>query len=96
MGIFVVVIAFNGNSMPSSGWQVELTARVQHYAHVIREGAEVVPSWVTGAAIAAALAGLAVMALRQMPRSRRISVRRHATLQARASTQAHGHQEEPS
>lgn len=97
MGIFVVVIAFNGNSMPSSGWQVELSARVQHYAHVIREGAEVVPGWVTGAAIAAAFAVLALTALRQMPRSRRIWVRRHTTLQARTSTQAQiGHQEEPS
>lgn len=95
MGIFVIVIAFNGNSVPSSGWQIELSARLQHYAHVIREAAETVPGWLTGAAIATALAGLAFKALRQTPRLRRIRVRGHDPLQARVSTQASiTHQEE--
>src|SRR5712691_9013814 len=36
MGVVVVVIAFRGNAMPSSGWQVSLSAHLQHYAHVIK------------------------------------------------------------
>src|SRR2546425_921435 len=34
MGVVVIVIAFQGNAMPSSGWQVSLSAHVQHYAPV--------------------------------------------------------------
>lgn len=65
MGIVVIVIAFKGNSMPSSGWQVALSAHLQHWAHVVGRWAKTVPGSVTGAAIAAALAGLAFKALRQ-------------------------------
>ena len=65
MGIVVIVIAFKGNSMPSSGWQVALSAHLQHYAHVFREWATSIPGWVTGAVLAAALLGLAFKALRQ-------------------------------
>jgi cytochrome c-type biogenesis protein len=94
MGIFVVVIAFNGNAMPSSGWQVELSARVQHYAHIVRQWAETVPGWVTGAAITAAFAGFAFKALRQTPPLRRVRARPH-TSRTRGGTQVPiRHQEE--
>src|SRR5712691_1168185 len=36
MGVVVMVIAFRGNAMPSSGWQLSLSAHVQHYAHVLK------------------------------------------------------------
>lgn len=65
MGIFVIVIAFRGNAMPSSGWQLSLSADVQHYAHLIKVWAGTLPGWITGIAIFAALAGLAWTALGQ-------------------------------
>jgi cytochrome c-type biogenesis protein len=65
MGAVTIVIAFRGNSMPSSGWQVELSARAQHYAHVLRGWIEVVPAWIVGTALVAALGGLVWAALRQ-------------------------------
>src|SRR5713226_7073942 len=46
MGAFVLVIAFRGNSMPSSGWQLSLSAHVQHYAHVVKTWAHALPDWV--------------------------------------------------
>ena len=65
MGAVVVYIAFHGNSMPSSGWQVELSARVQHYAHVVKEWAGALPGWVTGLGIFAVLLALVWRALRE-------------------------------
>jgi cytochrome c-type biogenesis protein len=65
MGGVVIVIGFRGNSMPSSGWQVELSARLQHYAHVLREWAGTMPGWITGLAVLALLAALAWKALGQ-------------------------------
>ena len=52
-----------GNSMPSSGWQVSLSAHLQHYAHVITGWAKTVPGWITGLAVVAALLGLGWRAL---------------------------------
>jgi len=65
MGIVVIFIAFQGNSMPSSGWQLELSARLQHYAHLVKVWADALPGWITGVAIFAALAALLWVALRQ-------------------------------
>jgi len=50
MGIVVIFIAFQGNSMPSSGWQLELSARLQHYAHLVKVWADALPGWITGVA----------------------------------------------
>ncbi|MGH2803257.1 MAG: cytochrome c biogenesis CcdA family protein [Thermoleophilaceae bacterium] len=65
MGAFAVAIAFSGNTMPSSGWQVELSARVQHWAHVVTEWLQTAPGWITSAALVALLAWLAWKALGQ-------------------------------
>lgn len=65
MGLVVAFVAFNGNSMASSGWQVVLSADVQHYAHLILVWLSRLPGWVSTAALVAALAGLAWVALRQ-------------------------------
>src|SRR5712692_1739192 len=66
MGVVVIVIAFQGNAMPSSGWQLSLSAHVQHYAHVIKVWAGTLPGWVTGIGIFILLAGLGWKALGQI------------------------------
>src|SRR5207237_1122524 len=65
MGVVVIVIAFRGNAMPSSGWQLTLSAHVRHYAHVIKVGAGTLPGWITGIGIFAGLAALGWKALGQ-------------------------------
>ncbi len=66
MGVVVIVIAFRGNAMPSSGWQLSLSAHVQHYAHVIKVWAGTLPGWITGIGIFAVLAAFAWKALGQV------------------------------
>jgi cytochrome c-type biogenesis protein len=65
MGGVVIWIATRGNSMPNSGWQVTLSAHLQHYAHVLAQWAKTLPGWITGIAVAAALAALAWKGLRE-------------------------------
>lgn len=65
MGLVVIYVAFTGNSMPSSGWQVILSADVQHYAHLVLVWLSALPGWVTAAALLAAFVGLAWFAMRQ-------------------------------
>ena len=71
MGVVVIVIAFQGNSMPSSGWQVSLSAHLQHYAHLLDHSAKTLPGWITGSALLVGLAALAWMALGQAARMRK-------------------------
>ena len=66
MGVVVIVIAFRGNAMPSSGWQISLSAHVQHYAHVIKVWAGTLPGWITATAIFVVLAALGWKALGQI------------------------------
>ena len=66
MGVVVIVIAFQGNAMPSSGWQVSLSAHVQHYAHLLKVWAGTFPGWITAVAIFAALIALGWKALGQV------------------------------
>src|SRR5207245_1921501 len=66
MGVVVIVIAFQGNAMPSSGWQVSLSAHVQHYAHLIKVWAGTLPGWITAIAIFAVLVALGWKALGQV------------------------------
>ena len=65
MGGVVIWIALRGNSMPSSGWQLSLSAHLQHYAHVATRWANTLPGWTTGIAIVLGLTALAWKALRQ-------------------------------
>jgi cytochrome c biogenesis protein CcdA len=65
MGVVVMVIAFRANAMPSSGWQLSLSAHVQHYAHVLEVWAGTLPGWITGIGVFAALAALGWKALGQ-------------------------------
>ncbi len=66
MGAVVVVIGFHGNAMPSSGWQLSLSAHVQHYAHVLKVWAGTLPGWITGVGIFVVLAALGWKALGQI------------------------------
>ena len=66
MGVVVIVIAFQGNAMPSSGWQVSLSAHVQHYAHLIKVWAGTLPGSITAIAIFAVLVALGWKALGQV------------------------------
>src|SRR6266849_2033187 len=54
MGGVVIWIGLRGNSMPSSGWQVSLSAHLQHYAHVVSGWAKTLPGWITGVGLLAA------------------------------------------
>ena len=65
MGLVTAYVAVSGDAMPSSGWQLELSANVQHYAAVVRNRLAVLPGWLTALAIAVALAGFAWKALRE-------------------------------
>jgi cytochrome c biogenesis protein CcdA len=68
IGSFMVVIAFSGSPMPSSGWRLELTARLQHYGSVLTDWGEAIPGWISATALAALLAALAWRALGQAAR----------------------------
>ena len=65
MGLVVVYVAFNGNSMPTSGWPIILSADAQHYAHLVLVWLGALPGWATAAALLAILIGLSWFALRQ-------------------------------
>lgn len=64
MGFVAFYVALSGDTMPSTGWQLELSASVQHYAALIRNQVAVLPGWLAALAIAAALVALAWRALR--------------------------------
>lgn len=64
MGLVAFYVALSGDTMPSTGWQLELSASVQHYAALIRNQLAVLPGWLAALAIAAALVALAWRALR--------------------------------
>lgn len=65
IGAVVIAIAFTGSAMPNSGWQVEVSARLQHYAKVLTDWSEAVPGWIWALALVALLGGLAWRALGQ-------------------------------
>jgi cytochrome c biogenesis protein CcdA len=64
MGALTFVLALTGPSMPTGGWQIGLTVRLQHYAHLVASGLSGVPGWVVGAVLVAALGILGWMAIR--------------------------------
>ncbi len=64
MGALTFVLAITGPSMPTGGWQIGLTVRLQHYAHLVASGLSGVPGWVVGAVLVAALGILGWMAIR--------------------------------
>ena len=65
MGTVTIVLAFRGASMRTSGWQVSLSARLQHAAHLATSWVGTLPGVLSVTAIVAAFAGLSWIALNQ-------------------------------
>jgi cytochrome c biogenesis protein CcdA len=76
IGAMMVVIAFTGSAMPSSGWRLELSATLQHYGSVLTDWADAIPGWITGLALIVLLAALAWRALEQAARGAETPVER--------------------
>lgn len=64
MGILTVIIALQGPGMAPDGWQVEVTAFLNHTAASILRFLSFIPGWVFTIIVFAALAGLLLKALR--------------------------------
>ena len=79
MGILTMILAIQGPGMAPDGWQVEVTAFLNHAASVVIDAVAVIPGWLLTGLVFAALAGLVWGALRAR-RSRRDS--RTATAEA--------------
>lgn len=69
MATVVAVLAFTGTAMPRDGWQVELSARLQHYAAVVLSWLDGAPGWVAGLVIFGALGALVWKAAGQQAES---------------------------
>lgn len=65
MGVLVGVLAVNGPDMATRGWQATMSDDAQHYAHVVTTWFGHLPGWATASGVFAALASLAVIAVRQ-------------------------------
>ena len=65
MGVLTFVLALTGPSMPSRGWQVTLTADLQHYAHNVTSALSAVPGWLVGAVLVGFIGWLVRLAFRQ-------------------------------
>lgn len=64
MGVLTVVIAVQGPGMAPDGWQVEVTAFLNHTAATILKFLSFIPGWVFTVIVFTALAGLVWKALR--------------------------------
>ncbi len=65
MGVLTAILAVTGTAMPRDGWQVALSARLQHYGTVVLHRVDGVPGWITALAVLGALAALAWRAINQ-------------------------------
>jgi cytochrome c-type biogenesis protein len=65
MGVLVIQLAVTGPAMNPEGWQAWLTAQLDHIASRITAWLSPVPGWVIALVVAAMVAALAWLALRQ-------------------------------
>lgn len=65
MGVLTGVLAVTGPSMPTSGWQVTLTASLNHAASVTGSALSWLPGWAVAAVIAVTVAALILTARRR-------------------------------
>lgn len=70
MGVLTIALAVTGPAMSNTGWQVEMTAQLQHWATTIGKALGFVPGW----AVLAALAASAVYLTRHVRRGRRAAL----------------------
>lgn len=69
MGLLSIVLAVTGPSMPTHGWQVSLSAWLQHATAVLTRHLGWVPGWVFGLLVLLALVVLIRSGVRQLRRS---------------------------
>lgn len=65
MGVLTAILAVTGTAMPRDGWQIDLSARLQHYGTVVLHRVDGLPGWVSALAVVAALAALGRRAMNQ-------------------------------
>lgn len=65
MGVLTIVLAVRGPSMPTDGWQVRLTAWLDHRASQVERGLGFMPTWLPAIAILLALGALLRFGLRR-------------------------------
>ncbi len=67
MGVGMGWIGLTGEAMPTpSGWQAELTVRLQGYGQAVTNGLAWLPGWAAAAALLLLVALLGLLALRQV------------------------------
>ncbi|GAA3137260.1 cytochrome c biogenesis protein CcdA [Kribbella aluminosa] len=69
MGLLTIALAIRGPSM-GSGWQLRLTAWLDHLSHALQNGLAWLPGWFSALLVFGALAGVAWFAVRQRKASR--------------------------
>jgi len=67
MGVATVWVGFTGSNMGAqTGWQGDLSVRLQHYGHLVTQALAWVPGWLAAAVLVAVVALLGWRALRQL------------------------------
>jgi hypothetical protein len=65
MSVLTGITAVTGPSVPTSGWQVDMSSTMQHVGHVLTTWASHLPGWASALAVVVVLGLLARMAVRQ-------------------------------
>lgn len=63
MGALTIGLALRGPAMATSGWQVRLTAWLNHTASVVRRSLDWIPGWILTALVLGSLTALVVLAV---------------------------------
>lgn len=62
MGVLTVILAVTGQSMATDGWQIRVTAALDHAATVAQDAVSFIPGWASALLVFGALAALVVLA----------------------------------
>jgi hypothetical protein len=60
MSVLTGITAVTGPSVPTSGWQVDVSSTMQHVGHVLTTWASHLPGWASALAVVVVLARVAV------------------------------------
>lgn len=66
MGVAVGVLAVTGPDMATRGWQATMSGDAQHYGHAVTAWISLLPGWLSALGVFVSLAGLVVVAVRQV------------------------------